>query len=50
MTNLPKCPYCYSQNISPVGPKLWHCSDCEKDFTEAVVEQELPKPKKGGKK
>jgi len=50
--NLPKCPFCLSQNVEPVLGNRWHCSDCGKDFTEAVVEQEPPTPKakkSGGK-
>lgn len=44
--NLPRCPHCRSLNVAPIGPKLWYCSDCGKDFPEAVVEQEPPTPKK----
>ena len=50
MTYLPKCPHCYSENIEPVGPKLFHCNNCKKDFEEAVVEAPPEPPKKGGKK
>ena len=46
--NIPRCPYCRSLNITPIGTKLWHCGDCNKDFTEAVVEQEPTEPKKKG--
>ena len=49
MYNLPKCPFCMSLNVAPVGPRTWHCDNCGKDFPEAVVEQEPPTPKKGGK-
>ena len=50
MTNLLKCPHCYSQNIEPVGPKLWHCNECKKDFDQAVVDMPTEERKKGGKK
>ncbi len=50
MTNLPKCPFCYSQNIEPLGTHLFQCLDCKKHFSEAVVEIEPQEPKKGGKK
>jgi len=49
MTNLPKCPHCYSFNIYPIGTKLWHCNDCGKDFNEAVVDMPTEETKKGGK-
>jgi len=42
MYNIPKCPYCRSSNIEPIGPKLFHCRDCKKDFEQAVVEQAPP--------
>jgi len=48
--NLPTCPFCRSADIEPIGPKLFHCNACGKDFPEAIVEQEPPTPKKGGKK
>jgi len=43
--NLPKCPHCLGAQVEPVGPRLWHCFGCGKDFPEAVVEQEPEKPK-----
>lgn len=49
---LPRCPYCRSIDIKPVGAKLFHCNDCSKDFSEAVVEEEppIPEPKKPKRK
>jgi len=47
---VPKCPYCMSLNIEPIGVKSWQCRDCGKLFPEAVVEATPPIPKKGGKK